>query len=209
MKRAIGIISALLGLSLVVSVCLPWVYLPVLGQEVPTPAWNWAGLACAVAGLFNFLRAVVGQFARWLVRISLIPAAYLWWGSLQAFKVWGAHTFGPAQIKMATVNSALARLGVEPVTLYDALAWKRLEPAFGWYACGASLILAALLTLLDGPRFRNCPACRCRTKSTDAFCPDCGTSVSQEPVCTNCGTPAATTDKFCRSCGSAQEKKLD
>jgi Double zinc ribbon len=201
-KRILGILFLLLGGLLTVSLCLPWFHLPLFSWSVPTPAWNYGGLACFCLACCCLLRGVGGSTFRWLLRLVVLPSWYFWWQSTQQMKAWGAANLAPAQLKLSTVNDTLARLGAETVSLYDPIAWKGLEPDSGWYLTGGCLAVVSILTLLDGPKFLACPGCRAKAGDSDSFCFSCGHSLKSSPGCRNCGSRIGPEDKFCRTCGS-------
>lgn len=186
---------------LTVSVCLPWFQLPILGWQIPTPGWSRAGLACLLfASLFLF-RMLTGYWARWLLRAAILPSLYFWFKAPAGVKAWAAYNLAPTQLKLAPVNQALSSLGGETISLYEPVLWRALQPQFGWYLAGASLGLALLYTLLDGPICRKCLGCAAELNSEDAFCASCGTVVGSWCGCTNCGHRGESTDRFCRRCG--------
>jgi len=190
------------ALTLSISLLIPWFRLPVLGWEIPAPAWNRAGLACLVLAGFHLLRAVGGPPFRWLVRIATLPALYFWWVSPEWAKAWGARHLAPAQLKLAPLNNALARLGGDTLELYKPPLWKTLEPQTGWYVAGGTLILTLLLTSFDGPNRLTCSSCKGTFTEDDRFCGECGEALKGGPHCGHCGEELNPNDKFCRRCGT-------
>ena len=190
-------------------ICLPWFRIPVFEWSIPTPAWNRAGLACFALACLLMLRSIGGAAFRWPIRVLVFPAAYFCWESLAQMKVWGTRHLGSVQLDLATINQGLSSLGMEPVTVYDALAWKSLQPDYGWYGTGWTLLLVSVLTWADGPRFASCPRCSSLTNREDGYCFSCGESLRQVPGCTNCGSPAGPEDSFCRVCGDELRKNKE
>ena len=201
-QNTLSLLSLFLASCLLLSLCLPWFELPILGWSVPAPAWNKAGLASATLSVFLFLRGVGGWKVRWMVRLALIPAAYCWWTSLVEVKAWGARHLGSAQLEFSSINSTLAKLGVETITIYDASKWRALQPTFGWYAAGLCMLLIALVTSLDGPRRRACSECTLPAQDSDRFCHGCGQTLQSSLGCRNCGAFMQDEDRFCRLCGA-------
>jgi hypothetical protein len=150
-----------------------------------------------------FLRAIGGWPIRWLIRVSLPPAIYFWWFSVDTMKAWGAENLAPAQLKLSTVNSALAKLGGTPVTLYEPALWKGLEPSWGWKAAGVTLLLTALFTVVDGPRISKCAGCGEKGRDGDSFCHKCGESLAEIQACTNCGHRVQKDDVHCGRCSAS------
>lgn len=186
--------------------CLPWYQVPILGLQFPAFAWNKAGLAGLVLLFSLALRTLMGPTMRWAVRVSIIPAAYFWWTSLDALQAWGMRQFGPLQLKLASLNSAISKVGGEPLEVFDVMAWKTLEPNRAFYLMGGSLALVAVLTLLDRSAKRECPTCTKKCQWEDAFCHGCGKAFEEVNGCRNCGENLGREDKFCRSCGREAEK---
>lgn len=177
-----------------------------MGWEVPAPAWNRSGFFLFLVVLSLLLRSLGGGVFRWAIRLTLIPAAYYWWGSKEALQTWGVKTFGPIQLKFSSVNVALSHLGVEPVELFVARRWKELEPQFGWYLAGVVLALTLVGTLLDQPDLTRCLDCGSGVDDRDRFCGKCGGSLVPSRLCSECAEEIVEGDGFCRRCGAECSK---
>jgi membrane protease subunit (stomatin/prohibitin family) len=49
-----------------------------------------------------------------------------------------------------------------------------------------------------------CPKCNAPLEKNVKFCPECGSSISQDKFCTNCGAKINAGVKFCPDCGTKQ-----
>ena len=143
--------------ALPLTLCLPWFYIPLLTWSFPLPAWNRAGVICLVVSMTLFARFLGGAKFRWPLRVFTSMALFFWWGSLASVKAWGASHLGAAQLGLSKFNMALATLGAETVSLYNASKWKQLSPAIGWYLTGALLISTLLFSLWDKQALKTCP----------------------------------------------------
>jgi hypothetical protein len=204
--RAVGLLSLVSASLLFMAVCVPWFDIPVLGWQVPAPAFNRAGLACIALACVLLIRSIGGTIFRWGVRAGLLPSIYYWWHSLAEVKAWGAEYLATAQLKLSPVNQMLARMGTETITLYNAPEWRALEPTHGWYGAGGVLFFVLLLTAFDGTVKRHCLSCKAQTRENDSFCGGCGKALDSVPKCRNCGAGTESEDDFCRRCGQAQEE---
>lgn len=201
-RRAVRILSLLLGFSLCVAVVLPWFRLPLLGWTVPTPAWNALGVGLLVLGNLHMLRALNLPGTAWAIRLLLPWALYRWWGSQELFREWGKATFVPMQLKLSGINETLDTLGVDRVTVYDPVLWREIVPGLGYQLAGFSLLLAAVVTAIDFPVRTRCPDCRSVISPEDPCCHGCGRRFPEVPGCQQCGRSPQKGDKFCRSCGN-------
>ena len=200
-RRILSLLHFFLAGALTIAVCLPWAQLPLFGVEIPALALNRAGLAGLLLSFSLTFRALGGEMFRWVVRVALIPAGYFWYTALTSIKTWGMKTIGPLQLKLAGMNSGLAKMGMEPLEIYDAHAWKTLEPTRAWYMMGACLVLSALITIFDRRSTLICSRCFAGGQETDAFCHSCGTAFEPEKTCSHCGGSKSQGDEFCRRCG--------
>ncbi len=169
---------------------------------MPTPAWNSLGLGLLALGCLHVLRAGNLSGAAWGIRLLLPWVAYRWFASRESFFEWGKATFVPLQLKFSGLNETLDRLGMDPVTVYDPLLWRDLRPGWGYKLAGASLLAAALVTLLDQPARLRCPDCRSVISPEDPCCHGCGRRSPEVPGCRQCGRSPRPGDRFCRSCGT-------
>lgn len=200
-RRAFSLLHFFLAGTLTLALCLPWVQVPVFGMEIPALALNKAGIAGLLLSFSLTFRALGGEMFRWVVRLVLVPASYFWWFALDGIRTWGIKTMGPLQLKMAGMNSALAKMGMEPLEIYNAHAWKNLEPTRAWYLMGACLGVTVLITVLDGRGSHVCSSCSTKGRDQDRFCHSCGTAFLPESTCSHCGGEGLSGDEFCRHCG--------
>lgn len=200
-RRLFSLLHFLLAATLTVALCLPWAQLPVWGIELPALALNRAGLAGLLLSFSLAFRALGGEMFRWFVRAFLLPAAYFWYTALAGIRTWGMKTIGPLQLKLAGMNSGLAKMGMEPLEIYNAHAWKTLEPTKAWYLMGFCLLASALVTVFDGRSLLICGSCSTKGRETDAFCHSCGSAFEPESTCSHCGERRSPGDEFCRHCG--------
>lgn len=190
-----------LGITLGLSVVLPWFGLPLWGGVIPIPAWNFLGLGLIVLAGLHGLRALGVPGASWGVRGVWPWVFYHWWQSERAFRLWGKTTLAPLQLKLSGVNQALATVGIEPVSVFDPVAWRVLAPGIGWKLAGVSLVLALIVTALDWPVRRRCLDCQVVVSPWDRCCHGCGHVFTDVPGCLSCGRVPVDGDHFCRACG--------
>lgn len=196
-------VSLPLGFGLCVSALLPFFSLPLFGWSVPAPAWNALGLSLLVLGGLHVLRALNLWGTPWAIRLLLPWTIYRWWVGPEVFREWAKATLVPVQSRLMGLNDALARVGIESVTVYDPASWQVILPGWGYWLAGRCLMLAVLVTLLDYVPRGRCPDCRSQVAAEDPCCHGCGRRFPEVPGCFQCGRTPRGGDRFCRSCGTA------
>lgn len=201
MERWLRAGSIALAFSAFCALTLPWFKLPVLGWSIPTPAWNRTGLVLLALAACHFTRGLGWGVMRWPVRLAVFPAAYLWWGSEDAFRQWGTGTLAPLQLKLSSFNRLLAKFNLETLDIFEPRLWKQLDTGPGWYLAGATLVATLVLTSLDRVQVSVCPSCSTKNQAKDCHCHVCGHKFKDFKGCSRCGRTPAKGDKYCRDCG--------
>ncbi len=187
---------------LALGVCLPWYRLPVAGWHLPAPAWNQVGLLRLVTVFLLLGRALGWSSLRWGVRLTLPFGWFGWWTAEQSFRTWGATYIAPLQLRLAEVNSLLAKFNMSGVDLYEPALWRQLEPSWGWGLVGLGLLLISVQTLGDRSAVQICPGCRFKAPLGNCFCACCGHRFRPFLGCTRCAKVPLPNDRFCRACGT-------
>ncbi|MBI3928204.1 MAG: zinc ribbon domain-containing protein [Armatimonadetes bacterium] len=211
-------IQLLAGLLLLISPFFSWARVEVLGVPIGVPGLFFSGGVLMAVALLGCAGLMAGaRIPGFQLLGAAVSGAVLLRAAVQITER-TEYVLGRMQLSLADINAILARLGLDPVELYQRQGSGSAYLAGGLAWGSGAVLLLALGAALEALGYRGrgltswsvlvgrprCSGCGFAVEHRMRFCPGCGRSAAGESLCGGCGESVRPGYRFCPACGASR-----